>query len=434
MRLKYSTMGLIFAVDQLLLPMFHIGPLPFKLSYVLIAFWLVDVLLMGRLPGTEVRRRELGGILAAFLVIIACGLAGEVRMSLAVAAESHTELIRESLIFVLIALSFGLGQRAKEFRLEWLVTILFVSVGANLLVSLFAAEIPGLLNFYYSEQAARDLGVESVASIGAFQRPRGIFGNPNISMLQINVIFLFIAVGMKHDLIARPTGVKAIALIVAPVLMAVMLSSRSEFVVSIVLAVYLLGLLRTGRGAVAVVVVFGLGWMLLTALDDIAALIEQREVVLAGVRRILLPPSSLLDFDTLDRAQSILRPFILFETALERFLFSPVFGSGYATSTDFPFITEPRYYHNDWFRWIVSTGLIGTAVFGWVIARYCVPVGLIVLILFFVPGLTNSFILAIPSVMFYFFMIAVVREKIRSRRTGAEAALFGADSAVRVHV
>ena len=37
-------------------------------------------------------------------------------MSLAMAAGSHTELIRESLIFMLIVCSFGLGQRAKEFR------------------------------------------------------------------------------------------------------------------------------------------------------------------------------------------------------------------------------------------------------------------------------------------------------------------------------
>jgi len=121
------------------------------------------------------------------------------------------------------------------------------------------------------------------------------------------------------------------------------------------------------------------------------------------------------DDSTAGNSLAILRPLLTLETAYARFSFSPLFGSGFNEARVFPFVQSVQFFHNDWFFVLVTSGLVGFGIWLWIIRTFCMPIDWLVLLPFLLAGLTNTFILSIPSVMFYFFMIGLLRERLRVR-------------------
>ena len=96
-----------------------------------------------------------------------------------------------------------------------------------------------------------------------------------------------------------------------------------------------------------------------------------------------------------------------------RFIASPLIGSGFAVVPSHEYFKEGTDFFNDWFRLLVSSGLIGFFVMIYIVYRFVLPVGWPAFIPFFLPGLVNTFLLNIPAVMFFFFMIGFLRVKIK---------------------
>ena len=110
---------------------------------------------------------------------------------------------------------------------------------------------------------------------------------------------------------------------------------------------------------------------------------------------------------------SLARPLLTAVEALERYKLSPIFGTGYARVTGHEYFDDGTdYYHNDWFRILVTSGLIGFVTMLWIIYRFVLFLGWPVLIPFILPGLVNTFLLNIPAVMFFFFMIGNMRSNL----------------------
>jgi O-antigen ligase len=110
------------------------------------------------------------------------------------------------------------------------------------------------------------------------------------------------------------------------------------------------------------------------------------------------------------------RPLILWNTAKVRIAESPIFGSGYnavSGSNTFPYDYSPRYYHNDWLRLVVTSGLIGVFLFLFLIRNHILIYDILLISPFVLPALTNTFLLSIPSVMFYFFMLGILYKNIK---------------------
>jgi hypothetical protein len=117
--------------------------------------------------------------------------------------------------------------------------------------------------------------------------------------------------------------------------------------------------------------------------------------------------------DDVRELSSIARPLQVFVPAYERFKISPVFGSGFARVTGVEYLSEGTdYFHNDWFRLLVTSGFIGFFCMLWILNRFILPLGWVALIPFVLPGMVNTFLLNINAVMFFFFMIAVIRSKL----------------------
>jgi hypothetical protein len=420
--MSFASIGLVLVVDQLLLPMFHLGPLPVKISYLLLGVWFADWLVHN---GVRSRRRERADFLRFALaagLIVSCSLAGEAITSLRSPVPSHGEAIRSVLVYALVTLSFGLGLDARSFQPKWLIAVLFVAIVLNLSFVFLPTALPSwLIALYYSQRNVESLGLSGVVDVAGvlnLSRPRGLFSNPNVSALLVNVNALFIHVAWRRRLLA-PGAVVGTAVITLPLALTAFLSSRGEFVVAAVLALLNLRLLfrdqsfaKRTRAALVIMLVLAGAVAAFPSGGTFQGPLANLERILR-LRTIFMAPSGPPVEGDEDQAEGLGRSLIEFDRARARFATSPIVGTGFSVGQSPPFDVPTRYFHNDWFRLLVTSGLVGFAAMTWLIHRYCWSLGWPTLIPFILPGIVNTFQLNIPAMMFYFFMVGVLRSKLR---------------------
>ncbi len=404
--IRFALLGLIFVVDQLLLPMFHLGGQPFKISYFLLGLWLLDWL---RSESTDPERTAdlrrmawgIGGIILSAIV-------GDLWLASDRGIASYSDSVRSILIYLLMLLSFGLGQSARKFEPRWLTPVMFVAIGVNFLVIVFGNAFQGLVSIYYDPS--------QIGDVLAMERPRGIFGNPNVSMLQVNIIFLFVVLARRHALVPRTSMPVNVAILALPAILSIVLASRGELISSALISAVFVDTLIRERGRAIGQKAVGLAVLAIAvtvAFKVLTVYAANSEFLSSGLARVATLGKIGASSDDIN--SSVLRPLLVWDIVYHRFLASPIFGSGFNVSDAYPFVYSPTYFHNDWFRVIVTSGLIGLVCLLSLLRRFFAPLGLIALLPFALPGLTNTFLLAVPSVMFYFFMVGVLRERLRAQ-------------------
>lgn len=389
--------------------MFHLAGMPVKISYILIVIWLGDVLFLKKKIN-----KTFFTISCFFIVIIACSLVGEIYVYLKFPESQFSETLWSIAIYLFMIFSYGFGTSNISFNYKWLYWIFFTAIIMNFGIIFLSGQLPFFADFYYSNNAAQDLGVADVSEIVNMLRPRGIFGNPNTSMLQVNIIYLFIVVSVKKKLLQRPTLLLTAMLIMMPMALAVVLGSRSELLITITYSLVLTFHQYKLKG----LFIFSfIGVVFLSITFFVSSIISSRsgfaqaDMLKFAFERFTKANEKILAED--DEDNSFKRPLILWNTAKYRIISSPLVGSGFnaVESADaFPFDYSPRYYHNDWLRIIVTSGLIGFLSILIFIRNYVLPYGSILIAPFIFPALTNTFMLSIPSIMFYFFMLAVLHK------------------------
>lgn len=411
---SWATLGLLMVVDQLVLPIFHLGGAPFKVSYFICGLWLLDALVRDERDAYHTRLfMRFAGAVA---VIVGCALLGELWLAANYEVAKYAQTVRSVQIYLLVTFAFGMGLSSGRFKFEWLVPVLVVAAGLNLLTIGLRASLPSwFVDLYYPEQGVAQLvnqGVVDARSLLEMVRPRGLFGNPNASAHMVTVIGLFIYLGLRHGRMRAPGTLAAIGVIGLPLLVSTLLASRGEMLVCALLTLLnFRQIFRLSDGAAR------------TRLTIAAVLAPV--LVIAAVVRIVSETSLQLNwqrfltlFDALQNSSQvsgdqqnlsgISRPLLMFQVAWERFQFSPLFGSGFSATVGAPFDFGTEYFHNDWFRVAVTSGLAGLAAMVWIVWTYCRRFGWIALIPFVLPGMVNTFMLLIPAFMFYFFMIGVL--------------------------
>ena len=418
--LSFSFWGLILAVDQLLLPMFHFNGLPFKLSYFLAGYWFVDFLV--REDRDFYADREFKMFAMAVMIIIVCSCIGELYFSVYWNVESFEPLIRGILIYALMMLSFGLGLSALNFNFKWLIPIMMIALVLNFAFIVLKFQMPSfLINLYYGDavvSAKADAGLTDAKSILELSRPRGLFPNPNGSAFLVNIISLFLYLGTKHKLCAIPKFGHYFLVITLPIILSTFLASRGEFLVSLVLAALHYKLVLTNNKSY----VRKLNVLIILVPLSLIGYVSQK-IDMTDFQHNIDRTLSIIDVienSSADADQqkkelsSLARPLQVFLPAYQRFKISPIFGSGYSKVAGHEYFTDGTdYYHNDWFRLIVTSGLVGLIAMLWIIIRFVLFLGWPVLIPFVFPGMINTFLLNIPAVMFFFFMIGCMRSRLK---------------------
>jgi hypothetical protein len=416
--LSFSFFGLILVIDQLLLPMFHFNGLPFKFSYFLVALWFLNFLVKRNKNYYE--NREFLFFSFAILLIMLCGILGELFFLGYFNADGFEPLIRSMLIYTLTIFSFGLGLSSKKFNINWLIPIFLVAISLNFIFIFFKTQVPSwLISIYYSQAYVNDfaaLGITDVKSILELGRPRGLFPNPNGSAFMVNIISLFIYLGIKKNLCKTPSSFIYFLIIILPIILSMLLASRGEFLVSLLLGFLHARLVFLYNKKFF----FRIGSFVILGITFIGTYASQKidmEEFRYNFERVLSIVEILNNANDSDddvrELSSIARPLQVFVPAYERFKISPVFGSGFARVTGVEYLSEGTdYFHNDWFRLLVTSGFIGFFCMLWILNRFILPLGWVALIPFVLPGMVNTFLLNINAVMFFFFMIAVIRSKL----------------------
>jgi hypothetical protein len=406
MRLSYPLLALVVLADQMLLPMFHVGGLPVKVSYLIVGLVVLPRLLESdREPWARARVTRDWQVAGAFGVIIFAGLTGEVWLSATQPGAVHTEALRSSLIYILAVLAFFLGQRAARFRFQWLIYVFVVAVGLNFAFVIFRNNLPGwLTGLYYPEPIGQ-------LTVFEYLRPRGLFGNPNVSAHMISILVLFIHLALRHRLMVVSSAVVSAAIIVLPVLLSAALASRGEIVVSLVLGVLNYRVLFGGRSLNrARIRRLLVGGGLVLILGVTAMQVAKRSEWAGQFVRVVAAVS---DAEArVSRQGGMARPLLTLEDARDRFVMSPVFGTGFGDAAHHPFMVGTIYYHNDWFRLLVTSGIIGLAAMLWFLWKFAWPLGWPILIPLVLPGMVNTFMLNIPAFVCYFLMIGVLGDRL----------------------
>ena len=418
--LSLRAVGLILIVDQLLLPMFHIGGMPFKISYLLLAMWFAQWLNLPAKAADSRSDADFRDFSVAIGVIVLSALCGELIFAIWYPVPSYSTSVRSIAIYVLVAFAFGLGCYSRRFEPRWLVPLLITAVAANLVFIYFRRYLPGwIIDLYYPPDAIANLALGSAVDardVLELARPRGLFGNPNQSALMVNIIALLIHVCLRAHLLRIRSSVVSFGIILGPMLVSASVASRGEFIVACVLSVLNFWAMmpswgRAARARAIVIVcaapILGISLVATSGVPD--AVVDNFNRVLAVVE-ILDRPTSTGE----ERQESIARPLVFLEFAIDRIRFSPVFGTGFSSSTTPPFEYKTDYFHNDWLRLFVTSGSVGVFTMIYIIVRFCLPLGWPMVIPFILPGTINTFQMSIPAFIFYFFMVASVRTHVRA--------------------
>ena len=420
--ISFSFFGLFLVIDQLLLPMFHFRGMPFKVSYFLAALWFINFLVVRNQNIAE--KKDFWYFFGLVSLIMICGFLGEFFFIGHYNSAGFEPLVRSILTYILMIFSFGLGLSAPKFNLNWLIPILFIAIFLNFIFIFFKSQVPvWLINIYYSSAYVDDfagLGITSVEDILELTRPRGLFPNPNGSAFMVNIISLFLYLGIKKKICIPPSALTYSLIIILPIILCMLLASRGEFVVSLILGFLHTNLIFKSNKKkffkIGSVALFGI----IISVSYVAKKIDLEEFqhninrALSIVEVLNNTNSENADEDEKALA-SIARPLLVFVPAYERFKISPIFGTGFAKIPNNKYFNEGTdYYHNDWFRLLVTSGIVGLLCMLLILYRYVLPLGWPTLIPFVLPAMVNTFLLNINAVMFFFFMIAVINTKLRN--------------------
>ena len=388
----------IFLFDFCILPTFHIFGLPFKVSYLIGFVWLLYFALFDR--ANPLRKSKEGlRVVGCFLGIIIVTTLGELT-SFFVAGTDFDYYIKQLFFFIVLISCVVLAYNYHYFNKGYFVFLLIVFCLVNILFGALGSKIPSFfIKLYISNNDS---------SVLDYNRINGTLGNPNATLCLMNMIFMAIIVFIRKGEIHVGASWKMIVLIILPILTNAFINSRGEFLVTAFLeVVFIFSVFQKVKSirkiiwVVTLAVVFIVGYNIL-----FGYLATQYKTVSFSLSRImgLFEENYTTVYETGTDSFSE-RPFIHLDEFFDRFMFSPIWGSGFDVGPGV-LTRSTTAYHNDWFQMFASGGLIGGLL--WVClfvfaARKC---GLFYLVPLFVTAISNSFINS-PFALGVFFITSI---------------------------
>jgi hypothetical protein len=404
-RIDASWLLVLFTIDMMFLPMFHVGPVPVKPSYVLLTLYVGEALSI----------RGASRIILCSWGLAIVGVMGGVFLFVIEEHAGFAETARNSFIWVLAPLAFAFGWRHRR-SLDFLFVLLPAYVLLNVVVTFGRNRFPGLIAFY---------GLDPWVATGLFDlRSPGIHFNPNLSALAGNLLFLGIVAGQRAGLISVRSVAARWLVAASGIVLHLMMGSRGEALACVILGILWLYYLNQERGAriarfAGIAVAAAL--LALAVLVPVVRFLATRYTAVAFVEGQFTSSLTVVTREQIDNPAArinslILRPFVKAERVADRFARSPLWGTGFDTAATYPF--EETYFHDDRAVLLVAGGLIGMGLFVTLLIALG-GFGMAMLVPFFLSAPVNSFILAPQHVMFYF---AIAGCLARQRPSAAAAA------------
>ena len=403
----FSFLALFILADQLLLPVPRLfGISLFKPSYWILFSWPLFVMIYVHkgyvVSGAAHRFLKMT---APLLGIILCGLLGQLYLSTLGDIGNQNEALRATVFYLLMIFAFGFGQLIPYFRYKWILWLFYAIVALVLLLVFAIDRLPILAQLYFITPEK----IEKISELVTFQgRYRGL-SNPNSTMLLVNIVFLFLVVTYRLGYISRLPKFHIIFASTLNLVLCFIMASRNQMIVSVILAlIFISAAIKKKKTYLFSLFVLVLGISILILLISSSAFRENYPFLENAFSRFAT--TDIFDITNKPVFETILRPFYQWQDFWDRFIESPIIGSGYSTLSVYPFDTLPEF-HNDWFRvWATGGAIAGLLLFLWMI-RIHKYFGLLVLLPFFLPGLTNTFLRNTPAVIVYCFLLGMLIEK-----------------------
>jgi glycosyltransferase involved in cell wall biosynthesis len=485
-RQRAASLTLPFIIaDLALLPIFHVGDVPWKPSLLLILYVAL----------AQVRRRDFSKATPAIPisllsgVLVAATVVGALVYWAVAGPTPGTETLRLLMILVLIPVSFlvGFSDRRNDHSYAGLIIIAMVAINLALFVA--PDQMSSIASFYGLDKAYESAAYDPKSSIA---RPAGIFLNSNISGLAITILTTYLVLGMKWGFFRAnsvlltlflSTSLFGVLMLLGRTQLAVALpiaisaflwgnrSQRIAVAASIFIALILSGIIpspvasatesfigfdiseRVG-GKVSQVIDVAFVTSFSTPTPAIAPTEEPSPVPTATTvpeqtstpvpTATTVPEQTSTPVPTAttvpeDDSYKVLfsplaRPFISWERARNR-ITDPVWmlltGTGPEVSPKHGSLS----YHNDWISMLVSGGILGLVSYAALVA-YFGSVSLLLALPFFLPGVVNAFLFSPQFVILVSILAGIVmRHKVESRRARThdlDVVLIGVDHGLSI--
>jgi hypothetical protein len=399
----HKVLAIIFIWDIMLMPLNHALGIPMKISYIIAFFWLIVFLIPGQLIKYELGiTKKYVTMLTLFSGLIILGIIGELILPLFSTVTNRYPGIYGIFLYILMIASLGLGVFSRNFNVRQLVYIFYIYVFLNIIFVLFYDSFSWLINLYFTS----GYGTWDTS----MARPGGLLGNANATMLHMNILLLAIFVLFNKGLLRIEQKLEIFLLIFLPILMNIIISSRGELVSTIILeSFFVYSLFKNPKytlvqkTASIIIILFA---FLSFYYVGIGYLLSKYSNVQYSINRV----STMITITDQNSAStdSYLRPFIHWDSFKERFAASPLIGSGFSFGATYPFTRSADNYHNDWFRICISSGFIGLCIWLFILRKAINYGGIIMILPFLSPGLSNTFIRSSFDVACYFFVLGIL--------------------------
>lgn len=404
--LLHSVIAFIFIMDETILPVFHPMGIPMKISYFILLFALICYIFSIRVNKEWTFCFKRGGeakkIVNLFFALIVLSIFGELTMGIFSDVIDGSPFTDALLNYAFMLSSFVLGYSIYRYNTKILIWALYIYSAINIALLMFYSYLPGFIKSLYGEYYATGI------------RIRGTGGNANTTLLVMNMLLLGIVVLFKLKKI-NITGLHVWLVLVVPILTNIFISSRGEFIHTVLLELFYCYLLIKNeknkiktmfRIIIIVVMIFAVYSFIFNYLY------YENDAIRYGIDRLMTigDVTDITDTDeiTTGDADTIMRPFFRADVFWKRFKHSPLWGAGYSFGDTESFIKSANGYHNDWFRVLASTGILGFACWFAIVKKYVKKASLVVILPFFLAALSNTFLQSTHALNMYFFVFGTL--------------------------
>ncbi len=403
--------------DMCILPTSHVFGIPFKISFVICILWyfcnitktsiktgsgVVIYLFDSRNALKSTYGRKL---IMSMSVIIAMTVLGEISLLLMTDIINYSYTRNLLFGYILLVAFMGIGYEYYNFNKSYLVFILVLYCGINVVFSSLRKNAPYLLKSIYgivgedSEEAALSL------------RINGTLGNPNATLSLMNCIFMSIIVYYAKNMIDLNNRFKLIIVMTVPIITNLFVNSRGEFLITMCLEGVLVyfAVLKQPNPEKRMELVAVLMMMLVVGLAIVwRVLVPNYPTVQYGIERMRDTING-ANYERLGASETITeRPFIHAREFVDRFVISPIWGTGAGVGSEYPFSVSSSQYHNDWFGIFASSGIVGGASLMYMVYLSAKKSGAFYIVPFAVTAVSNGFVASYYAIGIYFMTVMSV--------------------------
>lgn len=389
--------------------MFHIGPVPYKLCYlVLISSFFIWVYAHGSLNITEVYwKQDWKNKQIVYFIILAWGIAmfsifGNMWFNLFLDKFLYKDTFRQAMIYLLVPMGLIYGSKQKHLNLNFMAYLIPIYYILNIIVMFYYKELDWLSDFYFLADEKSNF---HITNDGIFL---GTCDNANLTSLTMNMMYIMIVIGIKHGFFTYRSIILKSLLIIFIFTLHILTESKNQLFGAILITMYLIYISRKSVKVDFKLVskVLTVNILLISVVYGIYAMDNPtlKRYAFYGVQG-LKTMGRHFSLSWNDRLDNFLRPVSRLPEGREKFLFSPMYGSGVDGSPD---TYANAKLHNDWMDTVVTSGIIGFAMFILMIKKSIQIGGLVMAVPLIFPGMTNSFIRAPQAFILYFIIIGFI--------------------------